>query len=238
MLLFLVKHSRPDLANPVRELSKCLDCAGEAAHKEMLRIIKFVLDTKNRGLKVHPVDTGLKWELIVWSDSTWASDKDDRKSVSGFMIFLNGVLICWRAKTQRVVSLSSAEAEFYACSEAVKEIPFIAQILLFLGIPVELPVKVKVDNIGAIFMTENTSSSNRTRHMDTRWHFVNNLQNDDKLIKVEFTPSASNLADGVTKNVTGEIYQSHLDSYAAEKDYLLEDVIKQETPDDSRNKEG
>ena len=74
--------------------------------------------------------------------------------------------------------------------------------------------------------------------MDTRWHFVNNLQNDDKLIKVEFTPSASNLADGVTKNVTGEIYQSHLDSYAAEKDYLLEDVIKQETPDDSRNKEG
>ena len=56
--------------------------------------------------------------------------------------------------------------------------------------------------------------------MDTRWHYINDLQNDEKLIKVEFVPSKANLADGATKNVSGEIYTSYLPSYAADKDYL------------------
>jgi hypothetical protein len=46
MLLYLIKYSRPDIANVVRELSKCMDEANLAAYKEMLRVIKFVLDTK------------------------------------------------------------------------------------------------------------------------------------------------------------------------------------------------
>ena len=47
MLLYLVKHSRPDIANCVRELSKVLDGTTDCACNEMLRIIKYVLDTKN-----------------------------------------------------------------------------------------------------------------------------------------------------------------------------------------------
>ena len=62
-------------------------------------------------------------------------------------------------KGQKVVSLSTAEAEFYACAEAVKEVPFIAQILLFLGISVELPIRVRVDNVGAIFMSDSPLGS-------------------------------------------------------------------------------
>jgi len=42
----------------------------------------------------------------------------------------------------------------------------VAQILLFLGIPVKTPVNVWIDNVGAIFMIEHRTSSSRTRHMD------------------------------------------------------------------------
>ena len=223
MLLCLIKHSRPDICNAVRELTKCLSGATPAAYKEMLRVIKHVLTTKAKGLKIEPLLGELVWQLIVYSDSDWAGDQDTRRSVSGYMIFLNGVLICWRSKAQKSVALSSSEAEFYACGEAVREIPFIVQILLFLGIPVKLPVVVHVDNIGAIFMSENTTSSNRTRHMDTRWHFVNDFQQDG-LIKVEFVKSAENISDVQTKNVTGEIHQTHLGKYVSEKkDLLLSD---------------
>ena len=45
MLLFLIKHSRPDIANCTRELSKVLDGATLSAYKEMLRVIKFVVAT-------------------------------------------------------------------------------------------------------------------------------------------------------------------------------------------------
>jgi len=217
MLLFMIKHSRPDLANCVRELTKCLDGASERAYKEMLRVIKYLLDTPDKGLKIFPQGFGKsRWLLVLYSDSDWAGDKDDRKSIGGYMLFLNSVLICWRSKSQKVVSLSSSEAEFYACSEAVKEIPFVVQLLLFLGIPVELPVEVWVDNIGAIFMSENATSSTRTRHMDVRYRFVEQLQNDG-LIKIKFVPTIKNLADGNTKNVSGNILESHADAYLVEK---------------------
>jgi len=54
MLLYLVKHSRSDIANAVRELSKVMDAPTLAAMKELKRLIKFVLDTKNYGLRIEP----------------------------------------------------------------------------------------------------------------------------------------------------------------------------------------
>jgi hypothetical protein len=54
MVLYLIKHSRPDLANMVRELSKCMDGASIIAYKEMIRVIRFVLDTRDTCLKLKP----------------------------------------------------------------------------------------------------------------------------------------------------------------------------------------
>ena len=83
-----------------------------------------------------------------------------------------------------------------------------AQVLLDLGVPVETPIKVNVDNMGAIFMTGNASSSSRTRHVDTRWHFVRELQ-EQGVVEVVFCRTKDNLADGNTKNVSAEILREH-----------------------------
>jgi hypothetical protein len=220
MLLYMIKHSRPDMANAIRELTKCLDGPSKAAYKEMLRVIKYLLDTPNKGLKIEPIQIDkFEWELILFTDSDWAGDKDDRRSISGYMLFLNGVLICWRSKSQKTVALSSSEAEFYACGEAVKEIPFVVQILLFLGIPVKLPIEVWVDNIGAIFMSENSTSSSRTRHMDTRFRYIEQLQ-EDGLIKLKFVPTKENIADVATKNVSADIMGAHINKYLVDKEVI------------------
>ena len=50
-LLYLTKHSRPDISNPVRELSKTMDAPAPAHLKEMYKLIRFVLSTKDYGLK-------------------------------------------------------------------------------------------------------------------------------------------------------------------------------------------
>ena len=55
MLLYLVKHSCPDIANAVRELTKIVDGANMAAYKEMHRVIKYVLDTRDLGLWIEPI---------------------------------------------------------------------------------------------------------------------------------------------------------------------------------------
>jgi hypothetical protein len=54
MLLYLVKHSRPDLSNAVRELTKVMDGATEEHVKLLHRVIKFVLDTRDRGIIIKP----------------------------------------------------------------------------------------------------------------------------------------------------------------------------------------
>jgi hypothetical protein len=93
MLLFLIKYSRPDLANVVRDLSKFMDAASHAAYKEILRVMIFVVDTKKYCLKMQPVDDRKDWDLVSYCDSNWAGDAEMRISVTGFIIYLLGVPI-------------------------------------------------------------------------------------------------------------------------------------------------
>ena len=217
MILYLVKHSRPDIANAVRELTKVMDKATDRDMNEMLRLIKHVLDTKDIGLKIEPKALNtLLWNIVMWSDSDWGGDKDNRLSVSGMALFVCGVLTVWRSKQQKSVALSSSEAELVAASEAVKEVLFVLQVLNSIGITVETPVIVRVDNMGAIFMAENASSSTRMRHIHIRWHFTRNLTRD-KVIKIVFCKSADNKSDGLTKNVSTDIHERHSADFVFDK---------------------
>jgi hypothetical protein len=81
--------------------------------------------------------------------------------------------------------------------------------LVFLGVPVKMPLMAHVDNIGAIFMSENPSSSSRTRHMSMRYFYVMDLQND-KVIILKFIRLAENLADIMTKNVPVQVHEQHI----------------------------
>ena len=57
-----------------------------------------------------------KLELVGYSDSDIADDVDDRKSTSGMIYFLSGGAICWQSTKQKVVALSSCEAEYIVAS--------------------------------------------------------------------------------------------------------------------------
>jgi hypothetical protein len=94
-------------------------------------------------------------------------------------------------------------------SEAVKEIRFVYFILKDIGIEVELPIVVKTDNVGALFMSQNSSTGVRTRHVDTRYHFIRENV-EDRIVRVEFVKSSDNDSDNIfTKNVNQEMYEKH-----------------------------
>jgi hypothetical protein len=100
LLYFLSKHSQPDISNSVHELSKVLDSATPSALKELLRIIKFFLNTKRKGLWIEPDSDNIEkpWVLVCFSDSDYAGDPDSRRSISGFILYVRGVPICWRPR--------------------------------------------------------------------------------------------------------------------------------------------
>jgi hypothetical protein len=108
----------------------------------------------------------------VFCDSDWAGDSETRVSVTVFILYLMNVPVCWQSKSQKGVTLSSSEAEYVAMSEAVKEVNFMYYLLRDIGIEVKLPIILKTDNVGAMFMAQKSSSGVRTRHVNTRYYFV------------------------------------------------------------------
>jgi len=63
--------------------------------------------------------------LQAYSDADWAGDPNDRRSVSGFVVYLGSSPILWASKKQHTVSRSSAEAEYRALAIAATELTWI-----------------------------------------------------------------------------------------------------------------
>ena len=204
-LLYLTKHSGPDITNPVRELSKSMDGASMAQVTEMYRVINLVLETKTLRLRMVPIFKDDIWKLEALSDSDIANDKDTRYSVYGYMIYFCGVPVAWKSKSMTSVVLSTTEAEYVAFSEVVKEIKVLYQMLRSMEIKVPLPIKVQVDNVGAIWLANNSSVSEGTKHVDLRAHFVRDMIKD-QVIEINFVKSAENDRDIMTKNQQGQHY--------------------------------
>ncbi len=117
-LLYLLKHSRPELLNCVQELSEAMDQANQARWKALHRVIKFVRQTKKCRMVLLLLKKHFIWELKAYSDSDFAADTETRKIISVFIIFLCGAADSWRSKVQKIVSLSLTEAEYMVISES------------------------------------------------------------------------------------------------------------------------
>jgi hypothetical protein len=105
---------------------------------------------------------------IAYVDSDYAGDRENRRSITGYLIYLSGASIAWKSRQQGGITLSSSEAEYYAISEVAKEMKFVKMILNFLERDTGEWMKIYVDNIGAINLSNNAANGLRTKHIDTR----------------------------------------------------------------------
>ena len=80
-----------------------------------------------------------------------------------------------------------------------------------------MPIVVRVDNIRAIFMSNNVAVSQRTKHVDIRYHFVREFVLDG-FLKVVFVKTEDNDADIFIKNLNGELYARHAKKMVMKKE--------------------
>ena len=106
ILLYLVKQTRPDLANATRELSRAMDMANYVHWKELLRVIKYALKSQEKGIVLKPERNYANINLKLVVDAEFAGDKDTRKSIMGRVVYLNDTPIGWNSKSQSSVTLS------------------------------------------------------------------------------------------------------------------------------------
>ena len=93
---------------------------------------------------------------------------------------------------------------------------FVYQVLQSMGMKIKLPIIVRVDNVGAIFIAENVAVSQRTKHIDVKYRFVQEFVMDG-FLRIIFVRTAENQADIFTKNVNGDLHDKHCEHLIGKK---------------------
>lgn len=196
MLLYLSTNSRPDIAASVSILSQRVTNPRDTDLTEVRRVIKYLKGTKDFDLKLS--SNHCNDELFAYSDADWAENREDRKSNSGYFISVNGGAIAWSCRKQNIVALSSTEAEYVALSETCKEVAWIRRIAKDVNINVPDTIIIYTDSQSSISMITNKKFSNRTKHIDTKFRFVQDQVNNGDIF-LKYHPTETNIADMMTK---------------------------------------
>jgi hypothetical protein len=191
--------TRPDLAFAYSQLSKFVQYPGVVHLQAAERVLQYVRGTYDQGITYCDLGAEVKNKLIGWVDSDFGSDHDTRKSMTGYLMSLNGGAISWKSSRPGGVTLSSSEAEFVAASQ-VGQVVYLRELLMGFGHPQRKPTEIWEDNASCIMMSENPTNRDRSRHVDVKVHYLRDLVRDDhvKLVKCAGT---QNVSDALTKSL-------------------------------------
>jgi Reverse transcriptase (RNA-dependent DNA polymerase) len=116
--LIYLSHTCPDISFAVSVVSRYMHDPREGHMDAVYQILRYLKNAPGKGL-IFRKNGHLNIE--GYCDSDWASCPDDRKSTSGYCMFVGGNLISWKSKKQTVVARSTAEAEYRAMALGVAE---------------------------------------------------------------------------------------------------------------------
>jgi len=206
-LMYCMVHCRLDIAYAVSVLASRMSNPRRADWIDALQTLRYLFYRRSRGIlfRYKPERKGLH----AYVDSDWAGDKESRRSRTGWILIYNGAPISWYSGLQRIVALSSTEAEYIAVSTVACEIKYARQLLTFLGEGEESPTPVGEDNRGAIEWAKNEIDHKRTKHIDVRYHFVRELV-ESNLLRIYKEGTDDNRADPFTKPVTHAVFERHM----------------------------
>jgi hypothetical protein len=204
-LMYLAITCRPDIAYVVSLFSRFMQSPCREHWEGVKNIFRYLKYTSSLGItygdksRFNARNQNVNL-LEAYSDSDWAGCNASRRSLSGYVLMLNGGPIQWKSKLQTIVSQSSTEAEYIALATVCNELVWIKRIAAFLHIP-QTACTVYVDNRSAICMSESQKDDRRTKHIDVRYHMIKDLVSS-KQISLVHIDGKKNPADIFTKSQT------------------------------------
>ena len=172
-LLYAAISTRPDIAFAVNQLTQHMQAPTVRDAQACDRVFRYLAGTKNLGLLFgRNARAERSCAVSAYADADWGNDKTDRKSVTGWIAMINGDPVSWASKKQKVVAQSTCEAELYAEAAAINETKWLSGLLQELGLSrAEAPL-IYGDNQSAQELSKNDIKSERTKHIDIKYHFI------------------------------------------------------------------
>ncbi|XP_039851422.1 secreted RxLR effector protein 161-like [Panicum virgatum] len=190
-------HTWPDIGFAVGYVSRFMAEPREVHLAAVKHLLRYVAGTCGYEL-VYPRRNTEALELIGFSDSDMAGDVDGRQSTTGMLFFLGACPISWQSMNQKVVTLSTCEAEYIAAATACCQGVLLGWLLAELtGEEARAPV-LMVDNQSAIALAKNHVHHDRSKHIDTKYHFIRDCV-DGGQIRLKHVETARQLRDILTK---------------------------------------
>lgn len=191
--MYAMVCTRPDIAYAVGVVSRFLANPGKEHWAAVKWILRYLRGTTNRCLcfgNEKPILQG-------YTDADWAGDTDSRKSTSGYVITFAGGAVSWQSKLQKSVALSTTEAEYIAATEACKEMLWMKNFLVELGVEQDRYI-LQCDNQSTIHLAKNSSLHSRSKHIDIRHHWIRDVL-EEKILQLDKVHTDENWSDIMTK---------------------------------------
>ncbi|KAG8502460.1 hypothetical protein CXB51_000380 [Gossypium anomalum] len=193
-LLYLT-NSRPDILQATSLLSRYMQSPSKHHFGAAKRILRYLKGTSSFGIWYKFSNNP---RLYGFSDSDLGGCIEDRKSTTGYVFTMGSEAVSWSSKKQPSTALSSSEAEYMAVTAAAYQAVWIRRILDDLKQTQVEATTIYCDNQSTIAMTKNLVYHSRTRHIETRHHFIRELVAKGD-IKMEYCCTEEQVADLFTK---------------------------------------
>jgi transposase InsO family protein len=199
-LNFLAIVSRPDLSYVTSFLGTYNSNPSEVHLKLAYQVLRFVRQTYDHEITmtVPPTQSLPAVSITMYSDASFASDPDNAKSFSGYILKVFGSTVSWSSKRQSCVAQSTCEAEYMAASHAASHLVWTRQAFTELLPSANLNCLLLVDNEPALSLIRDHRLNQRSKHINVHYHFVRERYLDDEY-DIQHVSSANNLADIGTK---------------------------------------
>ncbi|RVX23211.1 Retrovirus-related Pol polyprotein from transposon RE1 [Vitis vinifera] len=191
--------THPDISFPVSVVSQFLQSPCDSHWDAVIRILQYIKSTPGQGVLY---ENRGHTQVVGYTDADWAGSPTDRRSTSGYCVFIGGNLISWKSKKQDVVARSSAEAEYRAMALATCELIWLRHLLQKLRFGKDEQMKLICDNQAALHIASNPVFRERTKHIEVDCHFIRE-KIASGCVATSFVNSNDQLADIFTKSLRG-----------------------------------
>ena len=153
-----------------------------------------------------PPPLGQPMTTVCYVDADHAHDTITRRSVTGVLLFLNGMPVKWYSKRQKTVETSSYGSELVATRIAIELVQELRYKLRMLGVPIDRSTTMYGDNMAVILNTTVPSSQLKKKHNAIAYHRVREAI-AAKIVQFAHIPSIINIADVLTKPLPVDTFQ-------------------------------
>lgn len=192
-----VTITRPEISFCVNRVCQFMQNPQESHWLAVKRILRYLHGTLHFGLHL---TRSSSLDLVGYCDADWASSPDDKRSTSGYCVFLGNNLVSWFSKKQHRVSRSSTEAEYRSLAILTAEITRLTSLLGELRIPLVKTPIIWCENLSTILPFANPVLHAQTKHFELDLYFVRKKV-VQRSLDVRHVPSVDHTANTLTKAI-------------------------------------